>query len=84
MVYPVLKLEMRSISIWALIKHEIDLIRDFVGGKPKLCTAYHRSIHYGHILYWWLVGLFAHGPYAYIALGMGALVLLHPLFGGEE
>jgi len=68
----------------ALLKHEAELLKGAITKWPIANKLYKEGYHYGYVLYWWLVGLFAHGPYAYVALGMGVLILLHPLFEGGD
>jgi hypothetical protein len=79
-----MRLEYREAQVLAWLRHEKDLLKHTVEAMPRLRKAYKTSHKVGYALYWWLAGIFAHGPYAYVALFMGVLVLLHPLFGGEE
>lgn len=84
MIYPVLKVEMRRLDVMAFLRHEKELLCEAMQARPGLCRAYRGGLHYGHIAYMFLVGLFAHGPYASVALVVGVLLLLAPIFGEHE
>lgn len=90
MRYPVLRLELREHrSIWwrylrMKVHEEVELFKMAMQARPSICKAYKHGVHYGHVAYMILVGIFAHGPYAAIAMAVGILLLFYPLFGGEE
>lgn len=91
MRYPVLRLEYREVHWvwlrWLRLKahEEIELLKMAMEARPAWCKFYKGGLHYGHVLYMLLVGLFAHGPYAAVAMTVGILLLFAPIFGsGEE
>ncbi len=84
MIYPVLKVEMRRFDVMAFLRHEKELLCEAMQARPRLCKVYKGGLHYGHVAYMVLVGVFAKGPYASVALVVGVLLLLAPIFGEHE